>query len=180
MRQSTLALAFALSLLLVGTAPSAIALDEPALVTTVGRADGSVVRAICRQADLEAALIELPERADLRNVQTLVIAMGTTPAELESAGVSLEEELARGRRLIEQAQEAGIRILGIHVGGSALRGEVSDPLCALVANAADALIVKQAGDTDGFLQAIADGRGILLHSVDSNEEAIEIIRDFFD
>jgi hypothetical protein len=159
--------------------PDDIGFTIPALVTTVGRADGTIVRVICRRAGIESELVEEVAREDLDGIATLVVAMGGSTKGLGAAGVDADTEVERGQEVLAMATVSDIPILGVHVGGAPRRGELSDEFCELVAEAADALIVKRGGNEDGFFTEIAERRDIPLIEVGTNAEAIEVLAELF-
>ncbi len=158
---------------------TAMTFRQPAVVTTVGRADGTIVRVLCQRANLDATLIEDVTPEDLQGVGTLVIAMGGSVKGLGAAGIDVEEEMARGESVLAAAASAELPVLGVHVGGEARRGELSDGFCELVVQGADALIVKATGNADGFFTRAAKARGIPIVEVETNGAAIEAIGKLF-
>ncbi|MBN1476769.1 hypothetical protein JXA47_08450 [Candidatus Sumerlaeota bacterium] len=159
--------------------PDEMVFAAPALVTTVGRADGTIVHVICRRAGIDSELIEEVQREDLDGIGTLVVAMGGSTKGLGAAGVDADTEVERGEEVLAMASVADVPILGVHVGGTPRRGELSDEFCEVVAEAADALIVKAGGNEDGFFTEIAERRDIPLIEVGTNAEAIEALADLF-
>jgi hypothetical protein len=155
-------------------------LPLPALVTTVGRADGTIVRVISERAGLEGVqLLEDVSAEDLEGIETLIVAMGGSTKGLGAAAIDAGAELERGGDVLEAAHAAGLKVLGVHVGGEARRGELSDPFCELVGNHSDALLVKASGNGDGFFNEIAERRDIPLVEVETNGAAISAIGDLF-
>jgi hypothetical protein len=161
-------------------ASAAVELTGPVLVTALGAADGGIVRTICRQAGLEPRLADAPEAEDLEDLGTLVVAMGSANANRETEDADSEPTLERERALLTDAADAGAKILGIHVGGASRRGRRSDPLCSLVAQSADVLIVKAGGNGDGLFTSIAEEGAIPLIEVKTNAEAVEAVEELFE
>ncbi|MBN1475522.1 hypothetical protein JXA47_02095 [Candidatus Sumerlaeota bacterium] len=159
--------------------PEEIVWATPALVTTVGRADGSIVDVICRRASIGSELVEEVQAENLEGIATLIVAMGGSANCLAAAGVDAATEAERGEAVLAMAAAAHVKILGVHVGGAPRRGELSDDLCELVADAADALIVKSGGNEDDFFTAIAERRGIPLIEVETNAEVIAALEGLF-
>jgi Domain of unknown function (DUF6305) len=165
--------------ILVVVVPDEIVFAAPALVTTVGRADGTIVRVLCRRAEVDSELVEEVQEENLGGIATMVVAMGGSTKGLGAAGVDADTEVERGEAVLMLAAAANVPILGVHVGGAPRRGELSDDFCEVVAEAADALIVKTGGNEDGFFTDIAERRDIPLIEVETNAEAIEAIADLF-
>ena len=62
--------------------------------------------------------------------------------------------------MIAAAKDAGVKILFMHVGGEARRGELTDRFVSLSAPAANYLIVVADGNKDGFMTNAAGGAPI--------------------
>jgi Domain of unknown function (DUF6305) len=161
------------------THPDELVLATPALITTVGRADGTIVSVLCRRAGIDAELVEEAKEENLAGIATVIVSMGGSTMGLVAAGVNADSEVERGEAVLALATEANVPILGVHVGGASRRGELSDDFCELVAEAADALIVKSGGNEDGLLTAIAERREIPLIEVGTNAEAIDALAALF-
>ncbi|NUP91206.1 MAG: hypothetical protein HUU25_15515 [Candidatus Sumerlaeia bacterium] len=164
-----------------GATPSTGAIFHgPVLVTTVGRADGTIVRVLCQRAGIDATLVEDASPESLAGMGTLVVAMGGSTKGLGAAGVDSDAEIARGQAILAAAASAEIPVLGVHVGGEPRRGELSDPFCQVVVEVADALVVKQGGNLDQFFTRAAQAHGIPLIEVETNGAAIEAIDGLFE
>ncbi len=157
----------------------AASFQGPVVVTTVGRADGTIVRVLAQRAGLDAELIEEIAAENLEGAGTLLVAMGGSTKGLGAAGIDATVELERGAAMLALVSETGLPVVGVHVGGEARRGELSDPFCELVVDHVDALVVKTAGNTDGFFNEVAERRDIPLVEVETNGAAIEAIGNLF-
>lgn len=67
-----------------------------------------------------------PKALAASGVRTLVIAVGGSSKSLGAAGISAESEIERTKPMIAEAKRLGLKIIGIHFGGEARRGELSD------------------------------------------------------
>ena len=56
--------------------------------------------------------------------------------------------------VIAAAQEAGIKILSLHIGGTARRGTLSDKFIPDAIKASNAAIIKEDGDADGLMKGL--------------------------
>lgn len=123
--------------------------EGPVLLTSVGQsADVNIVDTLMKRAGLEARLapVVAAEASELEGINTLVLAIGGSSKGLGAAGIDEKQELARVTSLIALAQEAGVKILSLHIGGQARRGVLSDMFIPDAIKAADAVIIKEDGD----------------------------------
>lgn len=152
----------------LGLAPSVLAQETfeaplPVLVTSSGQAlDAFAVQTMLTRAGVENTYDNVATAEDLDGYGTVVIAMGASVKGFGAAGITAETEIGRTRALLDAAGEAGIPVIGIHIGGEERRGGLSEQFVDLVAGAADALIVSTAGNADGRFTDIAEERGVPL------------------
>ena len=86
---------------------------------------------------------------------TVVMVVGASNKGLGEARISVDSEIARAKIIIDAAKKAKAKILLMHLGGKDRRGQLSDGINKVVADAADYFIVKKDGDEDGFFKAIS-------------------------
>ena len=126
--------------------------EAPALITTIGQsADGQMVRVLAQRINLNFQYETLANADMVSNFKTLVLVVGGSSKGLGAAGINPEREEARAKALIEAAKGAGTKILFMHVGGEARRGDLTDRFVTLTAAAANYLIVVADGNKDGFM-----------------------------
>lgn len=157
MRTSKLLLS--LAFLTLGALAPAFA--QEVLVTSSGQSlDAFTVRTMANRAGVETAYDPLAGVDLLEGKKALVIAVGASIKGFGAAGITAEVELARTRDLIEAAKADGLKIIGVHIGGPERRGGQSEQFIELVAENADALVVSEAGNSDGYFTTIAEQRDI--------------------
>ena len=122
--------------------------EEPILLTSVGQsADVNIVNTLLTKAGMSDVRLATTAAADeVANYKTLVLAIGGSSKGLGAAGINETEELARVQAVIAAAQENGVKILTLHVGGQARRGVLSDMFIPDAVKAANAMIVVKSGD----------------------------------
>ena len=118
--------------------------------------------------------------------RTLIIVMGASLKGMGAAGISIDNELVRTKKLIEEARNQGITLIGAHIEGMKRRsqgasaGDNTDELSIdAVAPASDLLIINKAGDEDGRFTTIANEKNIPLVSVEKNLELLEELKKIF-
>ncbi len=154
--------------------------ESPVLITSAGRsADDVIVQTLCTKANITTDLKSDATSADLEGVKTLILAVGGSSKGLGAAGIDADAELARVKELISAAQSAGIKIVAMHVGGAARRGDLSDKFIADPFNAADAAIVVSGGDADGMIRGILSQNGTPSSFVDGQVDCIDGLTTLF-
>ena len=154
--------------------------EEPVLLTSAGQsADVTMANALCKKAGLSAEVKSLASPDDLKGVKTLALVAGFSSKGLGAAGISREQEMKRVEGLIAEAKKSGVRILTLHIGGSARRGNQSDDFNTLAAQSAHHLIVVQQGDEDGFFSGIATKRKIPIDLVEKIAGAVQPLKKVF-
>jgi hypothetical protein len=97
---------------------------------------------------------------DLKQVKSLIVVIGGSTKGMGAAGIDADKEAARVQKLLAKARETRIPVIGMHIGGKARRGDLSDRFINLVILHSSYLIVVKEGDGD---QAFS--RGAAKHNV---------------
>ncbi len=120
---------FALAALVVaqGAATRAPFASQPILLTSVGQsADVEMVKVLLTRSKLQFTLDGQIKADKLKaaGAKTLVLAIGGSSKGLGAAGISADAEIERSKTLLAEARKLGMKIIGLHVGGEARRGEL--------------------------------------------------------
>jgi hypothetical protein len=91
--------------------------------------------------------------------------LGGSSKGLGAAGISAQAEIDRTKALIAEARKQGLKIIGLHVGGEARRGELSDRFLVDTVPACDYVIVVAEGNKDNLFTKLAGGK-VTLDTVD--------------
>lgn len=154
--------------------------EGPIILTSVGQsADVNVVQTLLKKCEIECDLNATLKAEDLSGYNTLVLAIGGSSKGLGAAGVDENQELDRVKSVIAKAQEQGMKIIALHIGGSARRGTLSDKFIPDALKAADAAIIVSEGDSDGMMKGIVTEGGIPTTFVDNQVGAVEPLKIVF-
>lgn len=126
---------------------------RPAFLTSVGQsADVEMVKVLMDRAGISYKADVKAQAAALApsGAKSLVLAIGGSTKGLGAAGISAEAELARAKAVIAEAKKLGMKIIGLHVGGEARRGELSDKFVVAATPLCDYVIVVADGNKDGL------------------------------
>lgn len=146
---------------------------KPALLTSVGQsADIEMVKVLLTRNKIEFTMDSLVKGSGLAatKAKTLILSIGGSSKGLGAAGISAEAELERTKALITEAKKLGMKIIGIHVGGEARRGDLSDKFINAVVPFCDYVIVVAEGNQDKLFNKLC-GTKIPLDSVNKIAEA---------
>ena len=130
--------------------------DQPMLITSIGQsADAQMVKALAERNGLKFTYDVAAKPEALTEAKTLVMVIGGSSKGMGAAGVNQSQEEERAKALIAKAKEKNVKIIAMHVGGSARRGELTDRFIPLISGV-NYLVVVADGDKDkAFTNAVA-------------------------
>lgn len=154
--------------------------EQPLLITSAGQnAEVQLAAVLAKRASLDFTLAKLATAADLTNMKTLALVLGTSMKGLGAAGLDVDKERERVKALTEEAQRKGVPILCLHLGGEARRGQQTDDLIAEFLPLARLAIVVKSGNADAFFTRICSQNNIPLVEVEKAADALEPFRKAF-
>jgi hypothetical protein len=142
---------------------------KPAFLTSAGQsADVEMVKVLLDRSKIPYKADSQVTAAVLKasGAKSLLIAIGGSSKGLGAAGISSDAELARIKAVIAQAKNLNMKVIGLHVGGEARRGELSDKFIEVVVPLCDYVIVVAEGNKDGFFTKLCEKAKIPLDSVE--------------
>ncbi len=155
--------------------------QKPAFLTSVGQsADIEMVKVLLERA-------AVPHQAEAKadagalaasGAKTLILVLGGSTKGLGAAGISADAEIDRAKALIAEAKKLGMVIIGLHVGGAARRGELSDRFIRAAVPACNYVVAVAEGDKDGFIARLC-GAGIPFDKVAGISKAVEPLKRAF-
>ncbi len=154
--------------------------ESPILLTSVGQsADVEMVKVMMDKGGLSPETNSLATEADLGDSKTLVLAIGGSSKGLGAAGIDANQELERVNKLIAAADEKGMTIIALHIGGEARCGDLSDKFVAPSFEKADYAIVVADGNKDGLMSDLASKAGIPMDEVTTMADVVEPLKAAF-
>jgi hypothetical protein len=149
----------------------------PVFVTTAGQsADAHAVKLLLDRSKIASGYDAVAEADKISGSKTLFLVMGGSSKGLGAAGLSLEQDMDRVKNLIAEAKKQGAKIISMHTGGAARRGEASNQVIALCVPFSDAVIVVEGGNADGFFTGLCEKAGVPLIQVASIAEAGSVLK----
>lgn len=130
------------------------------MITDVGQGNNAkIIRLLLKKSGVEGVgFMELANPEDLNGIKVVVVGVGASTKGLGAAGLDVEKELDRAKALLDAARAQSILIIGVHIGGPARRGELSDTLNRAVVLESDHFVVWRDGNQDGFFTELAKTR----------------------
>jgi hypothetical protein len=154
--------------------------EPPVLLTSAGQsADLQIVKVLLDRLKVQETTKALARPEDLRDVKTLVLAIGGSAKGLGAAGIDADGELARLQALLTRAQQMGVKVLALHVGGSARRGELSDRFITAVVPKSGHVVVVAEGNTDGLFTRLTAQSRVTMETVDRLGDLEGVLRRIF-
>lgn len=154
--------------------------EQPILLTSVGQsADVQMVKALIDKTGFTYTMDNAATADSIGDAKTLVLAVGGSTKGLGAAGIQAEDELARAEALIKAAREKGLKVIALHIGGEARRGELSDKFVNAALPVADYILIVESGNEDGLFTKIASEGDVPMDSVTSISEVGPVLKKAF-
>lgn len=170
-----------LMFILTAVVAMAAKFEKPIMLTSVGQsADVQMVKALLKKGGLESGFDKSITAEGLTNEKTLILAIGGSSKGLGAAGIKVEDELDRTAKLIKGARDKGIKIIGMHIGGAARRGELSDKFVNAAAPNVDYLIIVEEGNKDGLFTKMSTEKNIPMDTVPKITNAVDPLKKAFE
>ena len=170
-----------LMFILTAVVAMAAKFEKPIMLTSVGQsADVQMVKALLKKGGLEAGFDKSITAEGLTNEKTLILAIGGSSKGLGAAGIKVEDELDRTAALRKGARDKGIKIIGMHMGGAARRGGVSDKFVNAAAPNVDYLIIVEEGNKDGLFTKMSTEKNIPMDTVPKITNAVDPLKKAFE
>lgn len=154
--------------------------EQPILITSAGQsADVTLAGMLFKKAGINYKIEALAKENHLDGVKTLVIIPGFSSKGLGAAGISRDQEKARINALILAAKKKNIKIIVVHIGGTARRGQQSDDFNQLSAEASSDMVIVKQGDEDQFFTKIANSKKIKISLVNKMSDVSNELKKLF-
>lgn len=158
-----------------------IKVPQPFVITSIGQSpDSQMVRVLSTRLELEFGYDELIEEEGLEGYGAIFMVVGGSSKGLGAAGIDAGKELERTTALLEAAKEKEILIIGVHVGGPARRGPLSNQFVEAVFPQSHLMIVVESGNEDGYFTAVAEEKEIPLFLIERVVDMTEILQEIME
>ncbi len=140
-----------------------IASDTKVYLTTIGQSDFDTVLNLLTMAGKEDVVANnLLEASAVEKGSVVILVTGSSTKGLGSAGTDIGKENQRASAFAAAAEAGDFKLIVVHVGKAARRGEQADPIIRTVTPKADLVMVVSEGNSDGkFTEWTAQGEGKL-------------------
>lgn len=173
---------------------SGVRAKEPVLLTSCGQSPGpAIIKVVLQRLNISFDLIPLATTADLQKKKesgspygSIIIVMGASLKGMGAAGISIDDEIKRISRLIQEAKKQGITVIGAHIEGlkrraqGAAAGDTTDEQSIdAVAPNSDILLINKEGNADGRFTTIAQSKKIPLLEVEKTIELLNVLSQLY-
>lgn len=129
----------------------------PVIITSAGQSiDAFIVRDICNQLMIQNFFMPQAKEEDLRDINTIVFAVGYGSFGMKLQGISYEEEKDRITKLLDKAEEKKLTILTVSLDGSQTGDDKTEELLKLIGIRSDYLIGIRNSGSEGVLAEAAN------------------------
>lgn len=138
-------------------------LEQPVLLTSLGQAaDVHTMSVLAKRAKVPVDYKTFATPEDAANAKTIIVNVGVSLKGFGSAGVNLDTETARANAIFKVAKEKGITVILTHIGGEERRDNMSNLLLDVSMPQADAYIVYDRANKDGYFDKAAGEKPLIL------------------
>lgn len=117
-------------------------------LTTFGQAEWDYAQTLVEYAEITANVSNTLTAADVATGDTVIAVVGWTSKGI-AGDITQAGEKTRAEAFAAKADENEIKLIIIHLGGDARRGESSDPIISAVVSHADVVLIEEYGNADG-------------------------------
>lgn len=154
--------------------------ELPILITSSGQSpDAFIVKVLLDRAEIDSSYNGLVEADQIKDNKTLIIVMGASTKGLGAAGIDEKFELDRTKKILDEAEEQGILVLGIHIGGEGRRGPLSMQFIEVITPRMQGLIVTEEGNKDDYFTKLSEEKKIPLVVLKTTPEVGEVLQEIF-
>ncbi len=138
-------------------------IKAPVLLTSLGQAaDAHTMSVLAKRAKLALDFKTFANGADVSNYKTMFVCVGVSLKGFGSAGVNLDTETARANDIFKSAKASGTYTILVHIGGSERRDQMSNKMLEVAMPHADAYIVYDQANADGYFTKAAGNKPLVL------------------
>ncbi|HPT64584.1 MAG: DUF6305 family protein [Acetomicrobium sp.] len=140
---------------------AAFAASNIALTSAGQSPDAMMVKVVLKKMDVEVDFDSAMDPAAIKdNHKVLIVVVGGSSKGLGAAGIDQDQEKARIEEILKIANEKGLKILVMHVGGASRRGTLSDLFLDTVVPHADYVIYVKGANEDGYFTKVSEEKKI--------------------
>jgi hypothetical protein len=156
--------------------------DKPAFLTSVGQsADIEMVKNLLKRGNIQFTADPQAKASALgtSGAKSLLLAIGGSSKGLGAAGVSPEADIERAKAVVTEARKRGMKVIGLHIGGEARRGSMSDKFVMAAIPLCDYVIVVAEGNKDGAITKLCAKGKIPMDSVEKIVKVLDPLAKAF-
>ncbi len=154
--------------------------EKPIVLTNPGQSpEYAVIVLLSQRINLQIEVNFHLEASDLEGFKTLIMIIGGSGKGMGAAGVNIDQEISRANKLLDYAHTHGIKVIGMHLGGSDRRGPNSDIMINTITPGCDYVIIRADGNYDGIFSKICQENEIPLTEIEKSLELLDYLKAIF-
>ncbi len=153
---------------------------QPIFITSFGQStEGAMLETVMKKCKLNYTYSPMATADKISGVKTLVIAVGASTKGLGAAGISIDDELARAKAIMDVVKKENINVICVHIGGSARRGQISDVLTDMVLEESSYLVLKEDANFDYKFTKYASEHNLPVSLIYATKDCIDVFKNLY-
>lgn len=161
--------------------------EEPLLITNAGQGPGGkmgrlLVTRSKAVGDFKYLSEPWPEEIKEGGFTMIMAVIGSSAKGLGASGITIDDEIARLKKIMEAAKKDGIKIIACHIEGKTRRGKpgsANERSIDAIAPYANAFIVKKDSNEDGRFTELAKANGVPLTVIDETLDFMKVVQQMY-
>jgi len=156
--------------------------EKPVAMTSPGYSpEIAVVNMMVKLKKLDLGMESDPalEPEGLKGKKTLIFIIGASGKGMGAAGVQIEGESERAKKLIAECRGKGIKIIGMHLGGADRTGQNAQVMIDLITPKCDYVVIRADGDVNGLFTNICSKYKVPLTKIGKTTDVIDVLIALF-
>lgn len=154
--------------------------SQPIFITSFGQStEGAMLETVMKRCKLNYTYSPTATADKISGVKTLVIAVGASTKGLGAAGISIDDELARAKAIMDVVKKENINVICVHIGGSARRGQISDVLTDMVLEESSYIVLKEDANFDYKFTKYASEHNLPISLIYATKDCIDVFKNLY-
>lgn len=155
---------------------------QPVYITSLGQStEAAMVETVAKKIKLnyKYSATASADQVAASGAKTLILAVGKSGKGLGAAGISIEDEFARAKAILEVAKKNNMVVICAHLGGGTRRLGDSDKLLEMVLPQSSYLVVVEDGNFDDMLSNYAQANNKPITLIQGTKDCVDVFNAIF-
>ena len=159
--------------------------EAPAIAVSPGLApEIQMFRIIAKRVKLDCTTNAYADIKDLTRdgkalYKSIIFIIGSSGKGLGAAGVDIEGEMEKAKRLIAKGKELGMKLIGIHTGGASRRGPNTEKMILIIVPNMNGVVVRKDGNQDGMFTKLTSESKVPLVEIEKTQELLKVLKQIY-